>query len=353
MKPNSTRLAMIRLFVKKGIDDIKDSPERGIRNLLEMGELFSNNQAQKNFLQTVLNQLRSEKSAYYPLIELLVRNTDADTLTNICMNLGYNSLSYGAEIIRSVGQAGGFHVPWCLQIETDRGDTLPPTAIKGLVGQGMPLGIYCYLIKVDREYPKLLELVKTLGSKSECSFVLLLPATVVSDSLCAEILASKNIAAIIDLEHGSEAQLISGARMLVESGCLCGGYMCVPENGDVLSVPELLDRTRALGLPIFINVAEKTHRPHAADDVDMSCDIVTLRKNLNIPVFPIDLYADIARVDRHITGKAHHVCVKSDGRFAATDKDGREALSEFNIKESSLRQALGGLEARAKSSSSD
>ncbi len=351
MKPNSTRLAMIGLLVKKGIEDIKNSPQRGIRNLLEMAELFTNNQAQKSFLQTVLTQLRSEKSAYYPLIEQLVRNTDTETLSNIGINLGYRSLSYGADIIRGLRQSGGFHVPWCLEIETGTGEILPPVAIDGLVGQGMPLGIYCYLIKTGREYPQLHELIKLLSSRSECTFVLLLSATAVSDPLCADILASKNTAAIIDLERGSETQLASAAKMLSGSGCLCGGYVAFAESEGRTPVSELLEKTRRLGLPIFINVAEKIHHPRVAEDVNVNCEFVNLRKNLKIPVFPIDLYADIARVDRHISGKARRVCVKSDGAFTFTGSDGSQAVSRFNIREHSLRQTLVGLEACAGPSS--
>lgn len=340
MKPNETRLTMIRLLVKKGIEDIKDCPERGIRNLLEMVELFAQDSAQKGFLQTVLEQLRNIDSAYYPLVEQLVKVTDTDTLVTVGMNLGYKSLTYGADVIRGIKKTEGVHVPWCIMIEAGDGETLTPDAIEDIIKQGMPLGIYCYLIGVDGTYPEPNELIRMLARQKECTFVLLLDPATVSVAVCEDILAAKNAAAMIDLERGKSEQHSTAAKTLMESGCLCGGYMSLNNDAIASITPEMLEKTRALGLTIFINAPEKIHPPRLADDVDVISDFAMLRRNLNIPVFPIDLYADIVRLDRYIYGEGRLACVKSDGQFAFMSDDGGEVRSVCNIQNHSLAQAL-------------
>ena len=59
---------LIETVVKKALRDIKDSPERSIRNLVDMALQFSNGRFQKEFFETTQTMLQNEDSAYYLLV---------------------------------------------------------------------------------------------------------------------------------------------------------------------------------------------------------------------------------------------------------------------------------------------
>lgn len=339
MKPNAMKTAMIRSAVKKGISDIKDDPGRGIRNLVEMGEMFAGGRFQKEFFGIVMEQLRDENSTYYRLVEQIVRDMDAEMLTEFGINLGYNALSHGATIIRGIEDAEGFNVPWCLVMDTGyEGKVLLPFDIEGVMEEGKELGIYCYLVYVDAGYPEFSELMEIMARQKDCAIVLFIDAQRVKNSLCDELLQARNVVPMIDLDDANDAAVQQAATLLLAKGCLCGGFSRQSALDADEVVPAILERAEALSLPIFNSVRAKRHHPRMADDVYNR--FVLLRENLSVPVLPIDLYGDIAHADRAISTEACLAAVKGDGSLAFTNVDEDEVVSRFNIHDCSLRDAL-------------
>lgn len=71
---------LVETVVKKSLKGIKDSPERGIRNLVDMALQFSEGRFQKNFFTMAQIMLQNENSAYYDLVRETVTHTDTDRL---------------------------------------------------------------------------------------------------------------------------------------------------------------------------------------------------------------------------------------------------------------------------------
>ena len=73
---------LIETIVKKALRDVRDSPERNVRNLVDMALLFSTGQFQRQFFEIAQKTLRNEYSAYYPMIRdaafFCIRPTPAD-----------------------------------------------------------------------------------------------------------------------------------------------------------------------------------------------------------------------------------------------------------------------------------
>ena len=88
---NSASRIIIETIVKKTIREIKDSPRRSIRNLVDMGLRFSNGRFQKMFFLAAQTMLQNQNSAYYRLIEDTVSNVNQQNLITFGMNVGYNS----------------------------------------------------------------------------------------------------------------------------------------------------------------------------------------------------------------------------------------------------------------------
>ena len=65
----------IENIVHKAFMDIEEDPRRGLRNLVDLGVNFAKGRFQKPFLRTIQNMLEDEDSAYYTLLEQLLKNT--------------------------------------------------------------------------------------------------------------------------------------------------------------------------------------------------------------------------------------------------------------------------------------
>ena len=85
---NSMSRILIETIIKRTLRNIKDNPERGIRNLIDMALQFSEGRFQKDFFTAAQTMLQNENSAYYDLVRDMVNRTDSDRLLTFGMNLG-------------------------------------------------------------------------------------------------------------------------------------------------------------------------------------------------------------------------------------------------------------------------
>ncbi|MDL2253476.1 hypothetical protein LJC49_05300 [Ruminococcaceae bacterium OttesenSCG-928-I18] len=338
MQPNEMKVAMIHQAVKKGISDIKEDPGRGIRNLVELGEMFAGGRFQKDFFTTVMTQLKDENSAYYKLVEQVANVVDAGILTTIGVNIGYNSLSHGATMIRETEKQEGYNVPWCLTVDTGRETFLPSETMERLVTEGKELGIYTYLVFIEEGYPHFEALFDVFGRQEECAFMPFIHPHKVDEALCKHILRAQNIVPFIDLDCKDPEVKKQAAQNLLTQGCLCGGFNRQKSLQEEQVGPRLLEETASLGLPIFLSIGDKCHLAKKVNGVYGR--FVHLREHLTLPVLPIDLYSDIAHVDKVISSEACLASIKGNGSFHFTNVDRCEQTSGFNIHSISLREAL-------------
>lgn len=199
---------LIRTFVKKAFHDIKEEPQRNIRNLVDMALNFSNGRFQKNFFESAQELLRNEQSAYYKLIQDLVLSVDTDRILTFGMNVGYTSCTAGAEVIRKIEQEQGFNIPWSLTLITDlqkNANVMP--IYSSLIQQGKELGIYTWLIFSSNRTPELLPLIKT---NPDCGFILFCQAEEVTEALLSEADSLPNL--MFSIEYG-EAAVDTCARL--------------------------------------------------------------------------------------------------------------------------------------------
>lgn len=337
MKPNAMKSAMIRTAVMKGIRDMKENPKRGIRNLVELGEMFAGGRSQKDFFEGLLAQLRDENSAYYQIVARIVRQADAAALANFGINLGYNALSHGASIIRRVEETEGFNVPWCLTIDCGRERLLLPFDLEAVMEEGMELGIYCYLIQVDAAYPGLDEMMQMLGERKECAILLFCGPETIDDAFCKALAGARHIAAFMNMDGDAAGQDAAAARLLA-TGNVCGGFSRAPglRAEDVSAA--LLERPERLGLPVMAFAREREPHPPKGDEVGRG--FTRLRAHLEVPVLPVDLYGDLVHADRAISDEACLVDILGDGRLVLLDAEQNRKVTGLNIHERSLREAL-------------
>lgn len=96
MENNMSRI-LIETVVRRTLKDMKENPERSIRNLVDMALHFSEGRFQKNFFQAAQTMLKNENSPYYALLRNISSSVDTERLVTFGMNLGYNSCTLGAK----------------------------------------------------------------------------------------------------------------------------------------------------------------------------------------------------------------------------------------------------------------
>ena len=224
MVSNSLQYVMVRSAVERGLAKIKESPAREIRNLVDLGKMFAKSRTQNTFFNTAQRMLEDENSAYYKLVEYIVRDTNTDMLTQFGMNLGYNSLIHGAKVIRGLEAKQGFNIPWALITMLRDGSPLTPQDVFSLVEQSRALGIYSHLLLVQPDYPYIREVYDIMRGARENAFLVFLPAAMVSESTADEILAAQNIGVFVDMPPEQPQVAKTAATILKSKGILCGGY---------------------------------------------------------------------------------------------------------------------------------
>lgn len=118
MKKDMTRV-LVESAVRRTLKNISESPERATRNLIDLGLQFSSGRFQTRLLSQAQKMLQNQNSAYYELVKNIVATVDHSILTTFGVNLGYNSCTKGAQIIREIEEKNGYNIPWALNLVID------------------------------------------------------------------------------------------------------------------------------------------------------------------------------------------------------------------------------------------
>ncbi len=137
---------LIETVVKATLKNLKEDPERGIRNLVDMALRFSGNQFQQDFFQEVQNALKNENSPYYALVRDLASYADAEHLHCFGMNLGYHSCTYGARQIRQNEKELNHNIPWTILFQIGSRSLEHMAQYDAAISDGEKLGIYTWML---------------------------------------------------------------------------------------------------------------------------------------------------------------------------------------------------------------
>jgi len=162
----------IDIAVSKALEDMKGNSKKSIRNLIDLGLLFSTSSEQTDFFIAAQKMLANPRNPYYPLISRMISEVDNDTIKKAGLNLGYSSLIYGAGKLKKWQNDLSILIPWLLVYDSES-DVFSMRQLERCVGEGMDLGIYSYIVcphgpgdipavcDVARQYEECLFLLKT------------------------------------------------------------------------------------------------------------------------------------------------------------------------------------------------
>lgn len=328
---NSVSKVLIETVVKKTLRDMKDDPDRSIRNLVDRALLVSGGRFQKRFFQSAQSMLHNEQSAYYALVRNAVENIDHDRLLRFGMNIGYNSCTTGAKKIREIEAREGSNIPWAMFLEIDAGDfARQRQRYAALVEEGGEMGVYTWFLRVNGFSCDMFQWIERYP---DCAFGLLCAPEDVSDALIGEAERLNNLMVGVGLgaQTGEVCEALRARKMLYCIYCQYG------ENRlrEILS-GDLLHDTQAMNAPFTVFLPEGGCGEAARARVFGYTQRV--RKEQRFPTIAWELFEDSMAVDTIISGDGCSAGFRADGAFFAL-ADHRKG-QEMTLWEHSLREIL-------------
>lgn len=322
---------LIETAVNKALKDIRESPERTIRNLIDLGLNFTKGRFQKSFFRSAQEMLRNENSAYYALSKDAITSVEQKALTTFGINLGYHSCTKGAKIIREIEAQLHMNIPWSLTLIINH-DKLKsqPDFYSSVMEQGRALGIHTYFLFITGD-PE--SVVPLLQSQPECAFILFLCDHPVTDSFISEMSSVKNtmIAVYADEDMQKTCERLRSARLLY---AVYQRYT-EEERENIVSGCWLSHALSARPIFAFL-LADPSCS--AATRQEVYSYTLSVRSGQKQPVFLMDMMQDIMMIDEVISDGVCMVGFDCDGSLRT--HHGKRNEPELNIFHNQLADIL-------------
>ena len=330
---------IIKSAVENGIRYIKDNPKRGLRNLLDLGEYFASGRFQKYFFELAHEILENEDSLYYDIIENLVKNTNQKNLTCYGINIGYNSFTYGAAIIRKHEKKLGCNIPWAVvfNFEEKSKNDLTCSEILNIVNSGKNMGIYSYMFFLDKNNISD-ELYYIFENNSDCAFTLLIDSGIINEKTAEKMGSFPNICIFISVDDYNSLNriIVQKFNLMKKYKCLYGGYYRYDET-NAKNITDGTVANKLLSLNSNFVICIKKHGCNYELGKNIYEYIYNTRIKINSPVFFIDFYGDYECIDKIISVESCFLSIKNQGQICVSsicDETGH------NIRKASLESIL-------------
>ncbi len=318
VKQSSITKIMIETAINKTLDDIENNPERSIRNLVDLGSNFAKGEFQRKFFERAMAVLENEDSHYYALAKKMVFGTDRAKLKAFGVNIGFNSLTLGSEIIRKKEAQCGYNIPWAITIHANEASgVLSKEIIQRVITQGKEEGIFSYLfdIKVNAAFlPKLCTLIK---DEPHCAFVVYLEPSVLLDRTAKELIALKNVMISV---HSEGKGLADAVDALKKNRCLWGvhRYYADSEDAEQICSGKWISEMANFGC-VFVFAFTA---PDCPKDLcrDVNSYIMDVRSQQTAPAFVMNYYTDNLFIDKIISDDSCFMGIASDGTITACEE---------------------------------
>lgn len=323
----------IETTIKKTIDDIKDSPKRSIRNLVDLALNFTKGRFQKPFLESVQKMLQDENSSYYDLIVDTVYNVDTERLITLGMNVGYNGCTKGAEKIREIERTEKYDIPWSVSLEIDGGSFLDnEDKYFDVIEQGKKLGIYTWLIFADRNIKSVLSLAK---KHSDCGFIFFCTQDNMYENLLDEAESIYNIMFVVRYDE-EMSDIISKLR---ERKMMYSVYIPYTDK----DVNNLISNDFYEGViemhPVFtVLVPDKSTNVSSRNEIYKY--ITEVRKDQTMQTILWDIYSDSRFIDSVISDDSCLAVFDKNGNYYIDSNCKSESCNIFKAPLSKIFKSL-------------
>jgi hypothetical protein len=318
--------AMIEPLINKVLHDLKNDPERSLRNVVDLILSFPNGRFSNNMFEMLQKMLTNENSAYYTLINKIVSYLDMENLKEFSINAGYNACTSGAKTIRELSRENNCCIPWILLIETDKQHSKQTADI---IKQAKELGIYMFAVIDDDVSEETAEIIRV---NNECAFVLFTEASSVSDRTIAMFEDIKNVLASI---HGTKDELSSATDALRENHKFFAVHdFYDDENCHSVFTEEKLNYFEDYTETFLFCMPTRKCSQETLDY--MSSNAKKVRDKQKHSYVMMDVYNDTLTIDKMISGNNFSVIIDVEGNLYSNKEDG----TKYNINDMPLLDVL-------------
>jgi hypothetical protein len=237
---------------------MKSNTKRSIRNLIDLGLLFSKSENQKCFFNAAKKVIANPRNPYNILASRIIADVDNDTIKKVGLNLGYSSLIYGANKLQKKRDYLGFPIPWLLIFDISESNPDFFHQMDHFIRQGKELGIYSY-ITCPYEKDDIAVICEIAKRFEECLFVFKVPSVLISEQT-AESLGKIHNAMVSVQVTGADFSCKcyrNAFQLLKQNRCLYGFHVSYNEdNMKELTTPEYIRSAISLGNLFGVYIAE-------------------------------------------------------------------------------------------------
>lgn len=304
MKQSMTE-AMIETIVRNALKDIKKSPERSTRNLVDMAAMFATSDSQREFFSTIQEMLTDQNSAYYRMMEDIVFHVDTEHLISFGMNLGYRSCVSGARTIQENEKRLGCNIPWSIILQLPHHAAENIGAYKKIVREGLSLGIHSWMLFAHEDTETAFSLAQAFP---ECAFCLFCEGANINEMFLDEAKLTTNLmvfprfdeAAPVACQRLRDAELLYGVYYPY-----CADDAQMIENEDLVCEMEQLH-------PLFCVFCSNLNCPEPVRE-HVYENIMKIRNGQKYQTVLWDLEQDNRMLDRIISQDDCAICFDEDG----------------------------------------
>jgi len=291
---NSMSRILIETVVRKTLKDMKEDPERSIRNLIDMALNFSEGRFQKNFFQAAQTMLKNESSPYYALLRNISSSVNTEHLITFGMNLGYNSCTLGAKKIRENKQKFGCDIPWAATFQTD--DLQLPEHLSKYhkaVTDGEKLGIYTWML-FARSHPQ--NLLPLIHEHSDSAFFLFCGPDDIDTAFLDSLTDVNNLMLVVRYKETAEALY----TQIHDNGLLYSAYYpYAQEDIDFIINGDLFYSIQQTH-PVFTVLLAQQGCPDSIQNAAHQA-VVKARDEQSYQTIPLEFYFDNRLIDKIIS----------------------------------------------------
>ena len=206
--------ALIDTTVARAMVEMDADPKRSVRKLCDLGRQFSRGRFQNQIFAIFQDLLRNDESPYYQAIDFLLRSNDPEALRQFGINIGYNSFTYGAQILRQKQKELSFAVPWVVKLRLDSRipDTYDSSFFASVVRTGLTYGIYSYQLRSIDHHEDMESYLAVIQSHPECAFLWFLSNTPLTEKQQKLLLSCPNLMVSLPIDAPSTASMAKALR---------------------------------------------------------------------------------------------------------------------------------------------
>lgn len=331
---NAIARAVLRVAAERGMKNMADNPERGMRYLVDLVGAFSKNELQKSFFDSAITELQNKQSMYYRLFRRMIDEISHPNIITFGINLAYNCWTMGTGIIRKRIESGDYCVPWYLTISLGGNCKLNVEDINSLMETGKELGIYGYVLLIDSGYRHIDTLLSAIKAQKECVCMVLMDSEMVDIRRAELILNCRNVLPLLNMDSAGE--FAAAAGIFRERGAFYGGFSRygAAKKADA---SKLLKRGELEGCAAVFFVGDAQAQNNNLFQDNLSID--EGRAQISAAVFPVDMYHDFGLIGENRTGRVCMAMVMDDRSVLTRERDS----SGINAKIYKLENNLEGI----------